>query len=138
MRGMTGLRPKRVAAAVVLAWLSGCVGDPAGAGRGAGGQTRLAPPRVADEAAREHARLVQSFDGEYRAPRLQALLGEVTGRLVPATERPDERYRVTILNSPVVNAFALPSGASTSPAGFWRSPTAPPRWPRFWPTRSPM
>ena len=110
MRGMTGLRPKRVAAAVVLAWLSGCVGDPAGAGRGAGGQTRLAPPRVADEAAREHARLVQSFDGEYRAPRLQALLGEVTGRLVPATERPDERYRVTILNSPVVNAFALPSG----------------------------
>src|SRR5918994_7698344 len=38
------------------------------------------------------------------------LLGDITGKLVAATDRPDESYRVTILNSPVVNAFALPSG----------------------------
>lgn len=108
---MTGLRSKRVAAAVLLAWLSGCLGDHTGAGLGAGVPARPAAPRVADEAAaREHARLIQSFGGEYRAPRLQALLGGVTARLVPATERPDEHYQVTILNSPVVNAFALPSG----------------------------
>ena len=27
-----------------------------------------------------------------------------------ASERPDQRYRITILNSPAINAFALPSG----------------------------
>jgi predicted Zn-dependent protease len=63
--------------------------------------------RAAD---REHARLVQAFGGEYRAPAVQALLAETVARLVPVTERPDETYRVTILDSPVVNAFALPSG----------------------------
>jgi predicted Zn-dependent protease len=31
-------------------------------------------------------------------------------RLVVASERPDLKYKVTILNSPSVNAFALPSG----------------------------
>ena len=31
-------------------------------------------------------------------------------RLAPASETPSEPYRVTILNSPIVNAFALPSG----------------------------
>src|SRR5918994_456090 len=38
------------------------------------------------------------------------LLGDITGKLVAATDRPDESYRITILDSPVVNAFALPSG----------------------------
>lgn len=59
---------------------------------------------------RDHARLVAGFGGEYRAPQAQALVAEVTGRLVPATERPDEPYQITILDSPAVNAFALPSG----------------------------
>ena len=31
-------------------------------------------------------------------------------KLVAASERPDQRYRITILNSPSINAFALPSG----------------------------
>ncbi|HEX8665000.1 MAG TPA: M48 family metalloprotease, partial [Beijerinckiaceae bacterium] len=70
-------------------------------------------PRVAgDERAgeREHARLVGAFGGEYRAPEAQRLLAEITARLVAATDRPDEGYQVTILDSPTVNAFALPSG----------------------------
>ena len=48
--------------------------------------------------------------GEVRAPAAQRLLADVTGRLVAASERPSEAYQVTILNSPVVNAFALPNG----------------------------
>jgi predicted Zn-dependent protease len=70
-------------------------------------------PRVAGDeraAEREHARLVAAFGGEYRAPEAQRLLTEITTRLVAATDRPDESYRVTILDSPAVNAFALPSG----------------------------
>jgi predicted Zn-dependent protease len=72
-----------------------------------------APPRTTalDAAsAREHQRLVAAFGGDYRAPQAQTLLNDIIGRLGQATERPSERYQVTILNSPVVNAFALPNG----------------------------
>ena len=43
-------------------------------------------------------------------PRLEALLAQTVDRLVAASERPDLRYNVTILNSPAINAFALPTG----------------------------
>jgi len=59
---------------------------------------------------RDHVRLVAAFGGEVRSPNTQRLLADITARLVAATDRPDEAYRVTILNSPVVNAFALPNG----------------------------
>lgn len=71
------------------------------------------PPRPAGPAGsalKEHQRLVAAFGGEYRAPGAQALLNEVVERLRLVSDKPNERYRVTILNSPVVNAFALPSG----------------------------
>jgi predicted Zn-dependent protease len=58
---------------------------------------------------RDHARLVAAFGGELRAPAAQRYLTEIVGRLVPATDRPSETFQVTILNSPVVNAFALPN-----------------------------
>ena len=105
---------RRVSAAAAFALLLGaCAADqtssllqpttplPAGA-------PRLAGDERANE--REHARLVAAFGGEYRAPDAKRLLGEVAARLVAATERPDERYEITILDSPAVNAFALPSG----------------------------
>ena len=34
----------------------------------------------------------------------------LVARLVAASERPDIKYKVTILNSPAINAFALPNG----------------------------
>jgi predicted Zn-dependent protease len=37
-------------------------------------------------------------------------VGQIVEKLVGATERPDEVYRITLLNSSIVNAFALPSG----------------------------
>ncbi len=100
-------------AAVALAMvLAACAGDQTGALIVP--TTPLPPdtPRVLteDQGAREHAQLLKAFGGEYRAPPLQAFLAEVTNRLVPATERPDEAYAIVILDSPVINAFALPSG----------------------------
>lgn len=59
----------------------------------------------------EHERLVASYGGTYDDPKLEAMVQEVVTRLVAASERPDLRYRVTILNSPAVNAFALPNGS---------------------------
>ncbi|MCJ2136500.1 M48 family metalloprotease [Methylobacterium sp. J-026] len=63
--------------------------------------------RVADA---DHLKLVASFGGEARAPNVTRMLTEVTDRLVKASDRPDQAYVVTLLDSPVVNAFALPNG----------------------------
>ncbi|WP_425532121.1 M48 family metalloprotease [Ancylobacter crimeensis] len=60
---------------------------------------------------KEHERLVQSYGGAYNDPKLQALIQDTISRLVAASERPELNYRVTVLNSPAVNAFALPNGS---------------------------
>jgi predicted Zn-dependent protease len=61
-------------------------------------------------AQRENARILASYGGAYEDPRLQALIEQTVERLVAASERPDQKYKVTILNSPAINAFALPNG----------------------------
>lgn len=60
---------------------------------------------------REHERLVASYGGAYDDRELKALIQQVVERLVAASERPDLKYRVTVLNSPAINAFALPDGS---------------------------
>jgi predicted Zn-dependent protease len=67
---------------------------------------RTLPP----EQRKEHERLVAAYGGVYHAPALEAQITKVVNRLVSASERPDIQYRVTILNSPAINAFALPGG----------------------------
>ncbi len=58
----------------------------------------------------EKRRLMVAFGGEYSAPAVKAYLDNLLARLAQASETPTEPYRVTLLDSPVVNAFALPSG----------------------------
>jgi len=62
------------------------------------------------EQQREHLRILAAYGGAYRSDRLQVILEKIVDRLVEASERPDLKYQVTILNSPAVNAFALPNG----------------------------
>ena len=59
---------------------------------------------------REHERILSSYGGAYDDPRLEALISKTVDRLVAASDRPDQAYQVTILNSGAVNAFALPTG----------------------------
>ncbi len=59
---------------------------------------------------RDHSRILAAFGGEYDASAIERLAGEILDRLGAASDRPDQRYRLTVLNSPSVNAFALPSG----------------------------
>jgi predicted Zn-dependent protease len=61
-------------------------------------------------AEREHERILSSYGGAYDDPRLEALIGKTVDRLVAVSDRPDQAYKVTILNSGAVNAFALPTG----------------------------
>ena len=66
-----------------------------------------APPQAAE---REHERILASYGGAYDDPRLESLITRTVNRLVAVSERPDLAYKVTILNSGAVNAFALPTG----------------------------
>jgi len=59
---------------------------------------------------REHQRVLSAYGGAYEDPKLHAKLTSIVNRLVAASERPDLSYKITILNSPAVNAFALPNG----------------------------
>jgi predicted Zn-dependent protease len=61
-------------------------------------------------AEKEHERILSSYGGAYDDPKLEALIGKTVDRLVAASDRPDQAYKVTILNSGAVNAFALPTG----------------------------
>ena len=64
------------------------------------------PPAVL----REHQRILAAYGGVYNDPRLQTMIETTVGRLVAASERPDLHYKVTMLNSQSINAFALPTG----------------------------
>ena len=60
------------------------------------------------EIGREAHREILSLYGYYDNPRLQEYVSQVGQALVPHTHRPGLDYRFTVLDSPVVNAFATP------------------------------
>ena len=68
-------------------------------------------PRTVNRNSVQHKELVAQFGGEYSAPAAEAYLNGILSRLARASDTPNQTaYKVTILNTPVVNAFALPSG----------------------------
>jgi predicted Zn-dependent protease len=113
-RRLRGLASACSGAALLAVGLGACVADQAtGPVTPAVVQVPAEAPRTTGReraADADHLKLVASFGGEARAPNVMRMLTEVTDRLVKASERPDQAYAVTLLDSPVVNAFALPNG----------------------------
>ena len=71
------------------------------------------PPRRAEAlpaVQREHMRILAAYGGAYEDAKLESAINQTVEKLVAASERPDLHYKITILNSPAVNAFALPTG----------------------------
>lgn len=60
--------------------------------------------------ATEHPTIVAANGGAYSNPKLKKTLAKIARTLVAHSSNPDGRYRITVLNSPNVNAFALPGG----------------------------
>ena len=58
----------------------------------------------------QHPRILATYGGEYSDPKLERTVARVVGKLTVVTDNPNQTYRITILNSPNVNAFALPGG----------------------------
>jgi predicted Zn-dependent protease len=59
---------------------------------------------------REHQRILAAYNGIYKDAGLEALLHHTVAKLVAASDQADVSYDIIILNSPSVNAFALPTG----------------------------
>lgn len=93
-------------------WLAAAVGL-AGCAQGLDGDAGLVPLMTASEEVEigreQHPRMLVNFGGAYDDPELDAYVGDLTRRLVARSGTPGVR-KVTILNSPGVNAFALPGG----------------------------
>lgn len=60
--------------------------------------------------AREHPRVVARYGGVYEHKATERVIVGTVGKLVAASDDPSQNYRITVLNSPTVNAFALPGG----------------------------
>ena len=60
--------------------------------------------------AREHPRIVASYGGVYQDRQAEIVLARIVGRLLAAADQPNANFTVTILDTPEVNAFALPGG----------------------------
>lgn len=87
---------------------AGCATNPAT------GERQLAPIMSAEQEARAgaeaHPKILKAYGGTYGDEKLGSYVAGITARIVKATNRPDGPYRVTVLDSPVINAFALPGG----------------------------
>ena len=57
-----------------------------------------------------HPQIVAEFGGEYEDPALKAYVNEMGQRLARQSDRPNVNYTFTVLDSPVINAFAVPGG----------------------------
>jgi predicted Zn-dependent protease len=109
-------RPARTtSAAIALALLAagivaGCTATPNSRQVSLPVAEAAAAPETQPAAQRAHARILASYGGVYENARIQKSIEKIVERLVAASERPDLKYRLTILNSPAINAFALPNG----------------------------
>lgn len=89
------------------ALLTGCSTNPAT------GQTQftalMSPQQEQSIGAQEYQKVISEF-GVYDDRVLQSYVNMIGQRVVQDTERKDVQYQFTLLDSPMVNAFALPGG----------------------------
>ncbi|MCO6391380.1 M48 family metalloprotease [Aliihoeflea aestuarii] len=66
--------------------------------------------RMAAIAREQHPRILATYGGEYSDPKLERSIARIIGSLTLDPDNPNQTYQITILNSPNINAFALPGG----------------------------
>lgn len=59
---------------------------------------------------REHQRIVASYGGVYSSRKAEVMVAGLAGKLLTAADQGNSNFTVTILDTPDVNAFALPGG----------------------------
>jgi predicted Zn-dependent protease len=103
------LRPL-AAAALLLAssYLAGCTTNPAtGESSFTGFMSTSEENRLGQQS---HPEILKEFGGAYGTPELQSYIQNLGTSLAANSERKDVKYTFTVLDSPIVNAFAVPGG----------------------------
>ena len=60
--------------------------------------------------AKEHPKILKSFGGAYKDQAVTAYVNNIGNQLAVRSELPNIKWTFTVLNSPQINAFALPGG----------------------------
>ncbi len=68
------------------------------------------PAATTNGAPDAHAAIVEAYGGVYRNNQLERSLARIVGKLIAASDNPDQPYSITILNTSAINAFAIPGG----------------------------
>ena len=97
-----------VAALIAPGLLAGCATAPAT------GRTFFTGGMSAEDEARlgqqQHEKIVPQFGGVYQNAGLGVYVASIGNLLVRTSEIPNQKFTFTVLDSPIVNAFALPGG----------------------------
>lgn len=86
-------------------------------GTGAGGGPVSEPATVTTRSPEEqkfgdeaHAKILTRYGGAYRNAKVQRYVERIGKKLAAQSEQPNEKWTFTVLDTPQVNAFALPGG----------------------------
>jgi predicted Zn-dependent protease len=88
--------------------LGACAIDPLVGDRGQGPALSRDDEQAAGR--EEHPRILRQFGGAYADAQLASYVAGVGQALAKVSELPELQFTFTVLNSPIVNAFALPGG----------------------------
>jgi predicted Zn-dependent protease len=115
-----GAALRRTVALVLSLALAGCQVLESASSRDTGAFTPSANPVTVDNVTRndrmvaiareQHPRILATYGGEYSDAKLERMVAKVVGRLTLDPDNPNQTYQITVLNSPSINAFALPGG----------------------------
>ncbi len=94
------LKLRMVAAFLAALALFGCAST--------GGPLGLSPAQEQALGEQQHPQIVAAFGGEVDDPALKAYVQRIFDRLVQSSDQPNAQLKLTVLDSPVVNAMALP------------------------------
>lgn len=94
--------------ALVLPWLQACTTNPATGGSDF--TPFMSPDDEIKIGAQEHQKILAQFGGPYQDKRIQAYVNDLGQRLAAESELPDLKWTFTVLDSDIINAFALPGG----------------------------
>jgi len=105
--GVAGRRP--IVAAMAALALVACA-QTTNPATGRQEYTTVSPQEERSIGAREHPKVLAAFGGAYDDPELSAYVTRIGKRLAAQSELPDLNWTFTVLDTPVINAFALPGG----------------------------
>jgi predicted Zn-dependent protease len=107
MRIWNRARSAIAGAAVLLLALNACGTNPATGQQSILGMSEDQEVQVSKQ---EHPKILAEFGGEYKDPEVQRYISSLGELLAKTSERPDLPWKFTVLDTPQVNAFALPGG----------------------------